>query len=251
MGRVGLMHIGPVPSLHIYLIRLLPLILATAATMFLGNVCYLYLSVAFIQILKAFTPAVTLLLGVAMRVETFRLPLLASVLLIALGTGAVVVIESGAPSFHWVGLLAFMFSSLSEAVRVVGAQKLLGGDSFNTAEVLLYIGGPTGVLLILCSFLFEAPGIYDPVRGLPLVLNQPIPFLGASLVSFLTNLTSYYTIKTTSSLTFKVAGCLKNLVVAWHGTLVHGDHITGGQLAGYLVSVTGFLMYLREKMKTE
>jgi hypothetical protein len=63
-----------------------------------------------LQILKAFTPALTLLLCVLAGLERPRWPLLLSVLLIAGGTAGAVLIESGTPSFHmgwvvgcWVG----------------------------------------------------------------------------------------------------------------------------------------------------
>jgi hypothetical protein len=55
--------------------------------MWLGNAPYMYLSLSFIQILKAFTPALTLMVGVAARVERLTGALVLSVLLIAIGTG--------------------------------------------------------------------------------------------------------------------------------------------------------------------
>jgi hypothetical protein len=70
-------------------LSLAPIVACTAGTMFLGNAPYMHLSLSFIQILKAFTPALTLLVGVALRVERLSLGLLASLLLIAAGTGCV------------------------------------------------------------------------------------------------------------------------------------------------------------------
>lgn len=67
--------------------RVLPLAACTAGTMWLGNAPYMYLSLSFIQILKAFTPALTLMVGVAARVERLTGALMLSVLLIAIGTG--------------------------------------------------------------------------------------------------------------------------------------------------------------------
>lgn len=68
-------------------LKLAPIIACTAATMFWGNAAYMHLSVSFIQILKAFTPALTLIIGASVGVERLRLGLVVSVLLIALGTG--------------------------------------------------------------------------------------------------------------------------------------------------------------------
>lgn len=47
----------------------------------------MYLSLSFIQILKAFLPALTLVVGVLAGVEKLTGVLMMSVLLIALGTG--------------------------------------------------------------------------------------------------------------------------------------------------------------------
>jgi drug/metabolite transporter (DMT)-like permease len=68
-------------------LRLAPIVGCTAGTMFLGNAPYMHLSLSFIQILKAFTPALTLLVGAAAGIERITLSLVVSVLLIAGGTG--------------------------------------------------------------------------------------------------------------------------------------------------------------------
>ena len=46
------MKLGPAPSLRFMLMRLLPIVLSGAGALYFGNVAYLSLSVAFIQILK-------------------------------------------------------------------------------------------------------------------------------------------------------------------------------------------------------
>ncbi len=80
------------------------------------------------QILKAFTPALTLLLCVAAGLERLTWPLSLSVLLIAVGTASAVLVESGTAAFSLLGLLSFGASSITEAARVVGAEVLLGSQ---------------------------------------------------------------------------------------------------------------------------
>ena len=108
--------------------RLLPIIISSTATMFFGNQAYLYLSVSFIQILKAFTPALTLMLCVVAGLESLQWPLMLSIGLITVGTGSSVLEESGMPSFSMLGLVSFLASSVTEAARVVGAEVLLGAQ---------------------------------------------------------------------------------------------------------------------------
>lgn len=51
-SRTGIMTLGPAPSLRFMVTRLLPIVLSGAGALYFGNVAYLSLSVAFIQILK-------------------------------------------------------------------------------------------------------------------------------------------------------------------------------------------------------
>lgn len=87
LAAAGLMPLRAPPRSACEARRLAPIVACTAATMFWGNAAYLHLSLSFIQILKAFTPALTLLIGAAAGVERLSGPLVAAVLLIALGTG--------------------------------------------------------------------------------------------------------------------------------------------------------------------
>eukprot|EP00879_Flechtneria_rotunda_P019726 GHRR01020728.1.p1 GENE.GHRR01020728.1~~GHRR01020728.1.p1 ORF type:complete len:176 (+),score=61.82 GHRR01020728.1:589-1116(+) len=87
LAASGAMPVRAASSNPSDLVKLAPIVACTAATMFGGNAAYMHLSVSFIQILKAFTPALTLLIGVAAGVERLQPGLVVSVLLIALGTG--------------------------------------------------------------------------------------------------------------------------------------------------------------------
>jgi hypothetical protein len=68
------------------------------------------------------------------------------------------------------------------------------------AEVLVYISGPAGILLLMGSAVTEVPaGLSDAYSLYP--LKQILTYM----VSFLVNLTCFFAIKTTSSLIFKVS----------------------------------------------
>ena len=51
-AKLGWMQLGPAPSLQFFLLRLMPVVACAAGSLYLGNLAYLSLSVAFIQILK-------------------------------------------------------------------------------------------------------------------------------------------------------------------------------------------------------
>jgi hypothetical protein len=111
--------------------------------------------------------------------------------------------------------------------------------------MLVYVGVPSAAALVGGSLLLDgAPMLQLAAK---LWATQPTMFLQAWAVSSMVNLVSYLAISTTSSLTFKVAGCLKNLAVVWYGVAFRGDHITQGHLIGYAVSVAGFVLYTYSK----
>ncbi|KAG2439132.1 hypothetical protein HXX76_004499 [Chlamydomonas incerta] len=252
LSAVARQPLRPTPGPRVFLTSLLPIAGCTAASMYFGNISYLYLSVAFIQILKAFTPAITLLLGVAVGLEAPDWRLLLAIGLITGGTAGAVLVESGAPSFKWIGVISFMASSLTEAARVVGAELLNDGPRYNTAESLVYVGFPTAAVLLAVAAVVEWPAIAAATAagapgGLALLAAEPWLFLAAPAVSAAVNGSCFAAIAATSSLTFKVAGCIKNVAVVAYGVLAHGDSLTPLQAAGYGVSVGGFYLYSQLK----
>jgi hypothetical protein len=127
-GAAGVAPVRPMPPPRVVLSRLLPLAACFVMCLSLGNYAYLGLSVAFLNILKAFTPAVTLLISAAAGMEKLTLAALLSTLVIAYGTGIATVSEAATNlSFHWPSCIAFTTSILFEGTRVVLSARLLGG----------------------------------------------------------------------------------------------------------------------------
>jgi len=63
------------------------------------------------------------------------------------------------------------------------------------------------------------------------------------------NLSAYFAIQSTSSLTFKVAGCLKNLGVILYGVFFMLESVTPVQFMGYGTSVAGFALYTHTQLQ--
>lgn len=245
-SRLGFVKLGPAPTPHFMATRLLPIVLSSAGALYFGNVAYLSLSVAFIQILKVLTPAVTLAICATFKLERLTGSLLLSILMITLGTGVATAVEVGVVGFAWPGFFSFLFSTLMEAVRVVYIQLLLGKLSYSSMEVLVYLGAPTGLVLLAASAIWEREGLL--ASGLALMAHKPLHYLAAIFMGFLVNLSTAFAIKVTGSLTFKVVGCVKNTLLVWVGILM-GDVVTREQLLGYSISVVGFALYTHVKYK--
>lgn len=127
-GAAGIAPVRPMPPPRVVVSRLVPLAGCFIMCLSLGNYAYLGLSVAFLNILKAFTPAVTLLISAAAGMEKLTLAALLSTLVIAYGTGIATVSEAATNlAFHWPSFVAFTTSILFEGTRVVLSARLLGG----------------------------------------------------------------------------------------------------------------------------
>jgi len=247
MARMGLATLQPMPPLSACVWKLGPIVASSTATMFCGNAAYLHLSVAFIQILKSFTPALTMCLCVIVGLERMQAPLVWSLLLIAVGTSSAVLVESATPTFQLIGILLFLGSSSTEAARVVGTDVLLSSSRFNPVETLVYVGAPTAAVLLMLSLVFEGEIFWGSAGAL--LVQHPVPFLYAFALSFLVNLSAYFAIQSTSSLTFKVAGCLKNLGVILYGMFFMLERVTLLQFVGYGASVAGFALYTHTQLQ--
>ena len=107
--------------------NLLPVGAAMACTLSFGNAVYLYLPVGYIQMLKAFTPTVTLTLLWLSGIEAPSRRVTLSVAGICVGTGLA---SLGEGSVTVIGLVIMLSAEVSEAVRLVLAQKLLQNLNF-------------------------------------------------------------------------------------------------------------------------
>lgn len=205
----------------------------------------LMLQVSFIQIIKAAAPAFTLTLCMLAGLEEFSLLVATAVVMVSFGTGLATVIETGLGGFSWFGFGCIFFSTFLEALRVVYTQQLLGSLRFNAVEVVVWLGPPTALILFVASFLSEYKGLH--AYGFALIKAKPLLYLSAIMLGFGVNISAALGIQCTSSLTFKVIGCVKNTLVVWCGILM-GDKVEGLQMLGYTIALAGFLLYSRMKM---
>jgi hypothetical protein len=250
-----------------------------ALSLFLGNFAYLGLSVAYINVLKALNPAVTLLFGVMQGTESSVSPqLVLSMALIAWGTVLTTVGENAAGRFHWGAFTAFAASIVAEAVRVACTQRVLqfrqtipsstinnnnkrnkrgptNGSSRKVSvplitpmEALLAMGPLTTVLLGIGSLVMELPAGLDTV-GMSVLMTYPQEFVWSAVASFLVNLTCYYALEATSGTTLKVAGCFRNVVVVWMAMSVgEGDVLSEQQVKGIVLSMVGYVLFTVAKV---
>lgn len=76
-----------------------------------------------------------------------------------------------------------------------------------------------------------------------IVTANPATFALAASLGFSVNLLSFGVIQTTSSLTYKVLGQLKNVAVVLSSVALFGSAVSGLQAFGYTVCIVGFFLY--------
>ncbi|GAB4814468.1 hypothetical protein N2152v2_001514 [Parachlorella kessleri] len=232
-------------TLRFYVTKMLPVGLFMALTLHFGNLVYLYLTVSFIQMLKAFTPIITMIALFAARLESPTRRLIVSVSFIALGTALASV---GEVNLSTTGILIMFLSEAFEAIRLVMTQVLLVGLKFHPIEGLLYLAPACTFWLLLGSACLEFPRMAQSGAFL-LMLQRPVKFTVAAAMGFMVNSLAYIVIQTASSLTLKVLGTVKNALVVCLGIAFLQETVTGLQGVGYAISVGAFFWYNQIKMQ--
>eukprot|EP00123_Amoebidium_parasiticum_P012443 comp21357_c0_seq1/m.29322 comp21357_c0_seq1/g.29322 ORF comp21357_c0_seq1/g.29322 comp21357_c0_seq1/m.29322 type:complete len:370 (-) comp21357_c0_seq1:39-1148(-) len=237
--RLGVYRNNVVFTPDSYARSILPIGLASAGTLALGNAGYLFLSVSFIQMLKAGTPVITMLVMFAFGLETARRDLINAVNVITIGCAAA---SWGELDFNIIGFTLIMLSEVCEALKTVATQKLLGTRFSGPMEGLYHTCPATFVCLLTVAAYHELPRFLEEDGAAP-VLAKPHLFVLAGSLGFIVNLLTMEVIKRTNSLTFKIVGQGKNVAVVCLGVALLGNQITGLQMGAYAISIAGFFMY--------
>jgi hypothetical protein len=139
-----------------YVRRVLPIAFLFAVVLWTGNSAYLYLSVSFIQMVKASMPVVVFAAAVSMRVEKYSHKMAFILANIALGVS---VASWGELNFHAVGFTFLIASMAAEAFRIVSVQLLLASADIklNSITTLYYVSPACFAFLSVPFAVMELP----------------------------------------------------------------------------------------------
>eukprot|EP00597_Dinobryon_sp_UTEXLB2267_P004860 CAMPEP_0170076850 /NCGR_PEP_ID=MMETSP0019_2-20121128/13776_1 /TAXON_ID=98059 /ORGANISM="Dinobryon sp., Strain UTEXLB2267" /LENGTH=291 /DNA_ID=CAMNT_0010288809 /DNA_START=159 /DNA_END=1034 /DNA_ORIENTATION=- len=219
--------------------RVLPVGLAYASTLAFGNTVYLFLNVGFIQMLKSFTPVIIMLTAYMASIETPTMPVIYSVIVISIGTAATC---SFSPELNVAGVTLMFLAELAEAIRLIFTQFFLQQLKFGIVESQYVLSPASAFWLFLASALYELPTMYKD-NALAIIVNNIPAFFVASFMGIGVNYLSYLVIQYTSSLTMKILGTVRNIILIFYGVLMHGEVITQNEYLGYGVALAGFVGY--------
>jgi len=221
-----------------YMRAIVPIGLFFSFSLICGNIAYLYLSVSFIQMLKASNAVVTLLATWAFGMSPPDMKKLLNVSAIVVG---VVIASFGEIKFVLIGFLIQVAGIVFEAVRLVMVQRILSSPEFKMDPLvsLYYYAPACAAINGVFTIFFELPkmGMDDIYRVGPFIL------LANAAVAFMLNVSVVFLIGKTSAVVMTLAGVLKDVLLVAASLLIFRDPVSGTQAFGYSIALGGLVYY--------
>ncbi|EXJ87793.1 hypothetical protein A1O1_04720 [Capronia coronata CBS 617.96] len=223
---------------RVYLRAILPIGFFFSLSLICGNKAYLYLSVAFIQMLKATMPVAVLLTTWVMGVAPPNFKTLGNVSFIVIG---VIIASYGEIEFNLTGFLYQAGGITFEATRLVLVQRLLSSAEFKMDPLvsLYYFAPVCAAMNGVTALILEVPKmsmatVYD-VGIFMLIAN--------AMVAFMLNVSVVFLIGKTSSLVLTLCGIMKDILLVGASMMIWGTPVSGTQFFGYSIALGGLLYY--------
>ncbi|KAF2158032.1 TPT-domain-containing protein [Myriangium duriaei CBS 260.36] len=223
---------------RVYLRAIVPIGLMFSLSLICGNLTYLYLSVSFIQMLKATTPVAVLLATWTMGVAPPNMKTLGNVSFIVLG---VIIASVGEIKFQLTGFLFQIAGIVFEAIRLTMVQRLLSSEEYRMDPLvsLYYFAPACAVMNGVTALLLEVPKValsdFERVGYFNLLAN--------AMVAFALNVSVVFLIGKTSSLVLTLSGVLKDVLLVVASMVIFRDPVSGLQFFGYSIALGGLLYY--------
>ncbi|XP_073284166.1 probable sugar phosphate/phosphate translocator At3g17430 isoform X1 [Primulina huaijiensis] len=231
-------------TFEIYVTCVVPISAFFASSLWFGNTAYLFISVAFIQMLKALMPVATFLMAVVCGTDKLKCDIFVNMILVSFG---VVISSYGEIHFNVVGTVYQVTGIFAEALRLVLTQVLLQkkGLTLNPITSLYYIAPCSFVFLFVPWYLLEKP----EMEVSQIQFNLWI-FFSNALCALALNFSIFLVIGRTGAVTIRVAGVLKDWILIALSTVIFPEStITKLNIIGYAIALCGVVMYNYLKAK--
>ncbi|KKY14219.1 hypothetical protein UCRPC4_g06823 [Phaeomoniella chlamydospora] len=231
---------------RVYLRAIVPIGFFFSLSLICGNKAYLYLSVAFIQMLKATMPVAVLITTWTLGVAPFNAKTLFNVSFIVIG---VIIASFGEIRFVLTGFLWQVGGIAFEAVRLTMVQALLSSAEFKMDPLvsLYYFAPVCAIMNGLTALVVEVPAMtMNDIYSVGLFV-----LVANAMVAFLLNVSVVFLIGKTSSLVLTLCGVLKDILLVAASMLIWGTPVSGTQFFGYSIALSGLVYYKlgAEKLK--
>jgi len=246
MVALGLVKMERPLTQHFFIRVIVPSGLLSTGCIVLGNSVYAYLSVAYIQMLKALTPVYILLCMFAFRLESPSLLLVFAVLTICTGTS---IASYGELRFSVIGFVIQLFGDVVEGLKLVFQDLQMKTIKLTPIETLYYVA-PASVLFQFVYILIMEHEAFSMSTGGKFLANHWPVVIAVSLVGFAVNILGYLVMQRTDGLMLKLLSVFRsNALVVLSNMFLPGNDVTKLQWFGNTISVAGFLWYTKLKQK--
>lgn len=231
-------------SRDVYLKSVVPIGALYSLSLWLSNSAYIYLSVSFIQMLKALMPVAVYSIGVMLKKESFKSNTMANMISISVGVG---IAAYGEARFDTWGVFLQLGAVAFEATRLVMIQILLTskGITLNPITSLYYVA-PCCLAFLTVPWIFVE---YPVLKETSSFHFDFVIFGTNSLCAFALNLAVFLLVGKTSALTMNVAGVVKDwLLIAFSWSVIK-DTVTPINLFGYGLAFLGVAYYNHAKLQ--
>jgi len=227
-----------------YIRSVVPIGALYSLSLWLSNSAYIYLSVSFIQMLKALMPVAVYSIGVLLKKESFKSETMTNMLSISFG---VAIAAYGEAKFDTWGVMLQLGAVAFEATRLVLIQILLTSKGINLNPITsLYYVAPCCLVFLFFPWIF----VELPILRETSSFHFDFVIFGTnSVCAFALNLAVFLLVGKTSALTMNVAGVVKDwLLIAFSWSVIK-DTVTPLNLFGYGLAFLGVAYYNHCKLQ--
>jgi len=221
-----------------YLVNIFPIAGLQSVALALGNTAYLYISVAYIQMVKNTTSAFVFMFSIMLGLEKGTFSSTFAVFTVVIG---LLLTTVGELDFSLLGFVFQMAGTLSDSLRLTMTKIVMSSNHSVKLDPMstLYYASPTMLLLLsVPMYVVDLPYLtFEKVWRMKFVL------LANALLAFGLNMTSMFFMKRCGATTYALTGVLKDVVLILLCCALFGHPLTATQLLGFCISMAGFQVY--------
>eukprot|EP01118_Nematostelium_gracile_P000201 TRINITY_DN10199_c0_g1_i1.p1 TRINITY_DN10199_c0_g1~~TRINITY_DN10199_c0_g1_i1.p1 ORF type:complete len:317 (-),score=59.56 TRINITY_DN10199_c0_g1_i1:72-977(-) len=205
------------------------------------NISIVYISVSLNQVIKATSPAGTIIASIILEEKHYSKQLIISTAVIVLG--AILTVFKN-PEFHWIGVGCAILSTLFGVAQTVIIARLLQVTKINVVIIALMTSLPAMISLMPGFMLWEYGELSTQFEEAKKDANFIFwMLLLISTLAYFYNMSHYFLIKYTSAHYAVLVGNMKVLILVFLSISIFGTPLTPLNLVGMFVSLGGFCIY--------
>ncbi|KAJ4779552.1 Nucleotide-sugar transporter family protein [Rhynchospora pubera] len=220
--------------------RIFPMSFVFCINIVLGNVSLRYIPVSFMQTIKSFTPATTVILQWLVWRKYFEWRIWASLVPIV---GGILLTSITELSFNMFGFCAALFGCLATSTKTILAESLLHGYKFDSINTVYYMAPFATMILAIPALLLEGGGVINWFYTHEDIFSSMMIIFGSGVTAFCLNFSIFYVIHSTTAVTFNVAGNLKVAVAVLVSWMIFRNPISAMNAIGCAITLIGCTFY--------